>query len=156
MERKGEINIMYMTNSELAKRYMDAGSSASVKRAQIKILAELNGTTEDDIRKALVESGINEEELPQKPGPKKVAHGRNKSNQAENPQEDKKEYATDVQPADKDKEEPEMAAVIQTTIDMAVIVQDKVREQIERKEEAFEKVTEAIKALRKAVELMEK
>lgn len=146
---------MYMTNSELAKRYRDAGSSARDKRTRIKILAELNGTTEDDIRKALVESGINEEEIPKKPGPKNGAQGRDKSNQAENPQDEKKEDATDVQPADNDKEEPEMAAVIQTAIKMAGIVQDKVREQIERKEEAFEKVTEAIKALRKAVELME-
>lgn len=151
---------MEMKKNELLRRYRASGSSARDKRAQIKILAELNGTTDEKIREALMEAGIKEEELPKKTGPKKVIQGDDKSSQAEKPQEDKKEDATDGQSVPEgmsadNKEKPEMAAVIQTAIKMAGIVQDNVREQIERKEEAFEKVTEAIVALRKAVELME-
>lgn len=154
---------MEMKKNEMARRYKEAGSSARDKRAQIKILAELNGCTEEDIMKALAEAGIKEDELPKKPGPKKEAQGGGRGSQAEKPQKDRgerKEDAADSRPVPAgmpaDKEEADMAAAMPAMLEGLVAIQDKVREQIERKEEAFEKVTEAIRALRMAGELLEK
>ena len=151
---------MEMKKNELARRYKEAGSSARDKRAQIKILAELNGCTEENVMKALAEAGIKEDELPKKPGPKKEAQGGGRGSRAEKPQKDRgerKEDAADSRPVPAgmpaDKEEADMAAAM---LEGLVAIQDKVREQIERKEEAFEKVTEAIRALRRAGELLEK
>lgn len=80
----------------------------------------------------------------------------------EKPQKDRgerKEDAADSRPVPAgmpaDKEEADMAAV-PAMLEGLVAIQDKVREQIERKEEAFEKVTEAIRTLRRAGELLEK
>lgn len=57
---------MQMKEIEIVGKY----NRATNKKEQITILAQLNGCSEEDIRKVLIENGINEEDLPKKPGRK--------------------------------------------------------------------------------------
>ena len=140
---------MYMEKNELVRRYKEAGgSSKSEKNRQIKILAELNGCTVDDIRKALTEAGI---DLPGKPGPRKGEQSTKVAKPAKKVQadaEDKTKKQISSANVPPKTVESELAAAITDKIEGLIEVQNQARREIERMEEVFEKVTEAIKLLR--------
>lgn len=60
---------MEMTESEIVKSFRKADN----KRAQIKILSELNACSKEMIAEVLLRNGIKESELPKKPGKKRAA-----------------------------------------------------------------------------------
>lgn len=55
-----------MTEEEIVRNFKQAKN----KREQIKILADLNCTSRDEIKEILKKNGVSEEELPAKPGRK--------------------------------------------------------------------------------------
>ena len=135
---------MYMEKNELVRRYKeDSGSSKSEKNRQIRILAELNGCTVDDIRKVLTEAGI---DLPGKPGPRKGEQSIKATKPAGKVQADAEDKV--VKQISSKTGESELAVAITDKIEGLIEVQDQARREIERMEEVFEKVTEAIKLLR--------
>lgn len=58
-----------MSNDEILASWRDAKD----RKAQIRILAELNATTEEDIRDRLAAQGVDRRQLPRKTGPRKDA-----------------------------------------------------------------------------------